>query len=280
MVISVQQKHTLTRPNLLAQNILVSDYIIKIGGFQKVFDEALGCMLTWLDWVGNGGLMTTRVGLLRGGNGGVLSTLEVAPALAAAAAFKFLTVDTLKFEPSESLLDVMLNLDGDELPVEYGAVRPTTEILSVDADKTRPLTASTTGRFSIGWCRPVAADDGDDEEDDDDTRLSRSPYVSIFSFRGVRHYSAARCRLTSSHGSVPTFCYWVLQVGKKCSIDFATQCFVFHLIISWNKNSKKKLNVHWINDSRKRIGSNFSSRLKQFQSGNDNVREISDLIGS
>ena len=103
--------------------------------------------------------MTTRVGLLRGGNGGVLSTLEVAPALAAAAAFKFLTVDTLKFEPSESLLDVMLNLDGDELPVEYGAVRPTTEILSVDADKTRPLTASTTGRFSIGWCRPVAADD-------------------------------------------------------------------------------------------------------------------------
>jgi len=50
------------------------------------------------------------VGLLRGGSGGVLSSVTLAAAM-------FLTVATLKLDPSESLLDAMLNLDGDEVPL-------------------------------------------------------------------------------------------------------------------------------------------------------------------
>ena len=47
---------------------------------------------------------------MRGGRGGVLSS----PTLAAA---MFLTVATLKLDPSESLLDAMLSFDGDEVPL-------------------------------------------------------------------------------------------------------------------------------------------------------------------
>lgn len=62
----------------------------------------------------------TRVGLLRGGNGGVFSDSFAVAILAAPAAMlpgEFLTVATLALEPIESLLDAMLNLEGDEEPL-------------------------------------------------------------------------------------------------------------------------------------------------------------------
>lgn len=60
--------------------------------------------------------MTTRVGLLRGGRGGVLSPVTGTlggETLARA----FLTVATLALDPIESLLDAILNFDGDEVPL-------------------------------------------------------------------------------------------------------------------------------------------------------------------
>ena len=54
--------------------------------------------------------MMTRVGLFRGGSGGIFaSSAEVPPAL--------LTVATLTLEPMESLLEATLILDGEHVPV-------------------------------------------------------------------------------------------------------------------------------------------------------------------
>jgi hypothetical protein len=64
--------------------------------------------------------MITRVGLLRGGNGGVLSVSFADTILEVPAAMlpgEFLTVATLALDPIESLLDAMLSLEGDEEPL-------------------------------------------------------------------------------------------------------------------------------------------------------------------
>jgi hypothetical protein len=64
--------------------------------------------------------MITRVGLLRGGNGGVLSVSFADTILEVPAAMlpgEFLTVATLALDPLESLLDAMLSLEGDEEPL-------------------------------------------------------------------------------------------------------------------------------------------------------------------
>lgn len=76
--------------------------------------------------------MTTRVGLLRGGRGGVFSpvddgiTVTVLPEA-------FLTVATLALDPIESLLEAILNLDGDEVPPLCPPLC-TVEMLSLEAD--------------------------------------------------------------------------------------------------------------------------------------------------
>lgn len=58
----------------------------------------------------------------------------------------FFTVATLAFDPIESLLDAMLNFDGDEVPLLC-----TVEMLSVEADITRaPLSSS----IRIRWISP------------------------------------------------------------------------------------------------------------------------------
>ncbi len=62
----------------------------------------------------------TRVGLLRGGNGGVLSVSFTDTILEIPAGIlpgEFLTVATLALDPMESLLDAMLSLEGDEEPL-------------------------------------------------------------------------------------------------------------------------------------------------------------------
>lgn len=60
--------------------------------------------------------MTTLVGLLRGGRGGVWSPGGIA-VVTLAAVGAFFTVATLALDPIESLLDAMLNFDGDEAPL-------------------------------------------------------------------------------------------------------------------------------------------------------------------
>ena len=77
------------------------------------------------------GFITTRVGLLRGGRGGVLSPVAGAMATETFAG-AFLTVATLALDPMESLLDAMLSLEGDDVPL--CPVLCTVEILSVEAD--------------------------------------------------------------------------------------------------------------------------------------------------
>lgn len=88
--------------------------------------------------------MTTRVGLFRGGNGGVLSPLVVttgvlfgveAMLLTLELIGAFLTVATLAFDPIESLLEAILSLDGEDVPLLPLCI---VEMLSVDADM--PLT--------------------------------------------------------------------------------------------------------------------------------------------
>ena len=100
--------------------------------------------------------MTTRVGLLRGGNGGVVSPPpfvttweafggEAVTLLKVELMGAFLTVATLAFDPIESLLDAMLSLDGDDVPL---LPLSTVEMLSVDADMPLVLPSSVRTRLA------------------------------------------------------------------------------------------------------------------------------------
>lgn len=84
--------------------------------------------------MGNGGLITTRVGLLRGGSGGVFSAMV--------ASATFFTVEMLKLEPRESLLDAILSFEGDEVTELPLLVLRAVRILSVDAERALLLTYS------------------------------------------------------------------------------------------------------------------------------------------
>lgn len=86
--------------------------------------------LKFTDWGWTDGFITTRVGLLRGGRGGVLSAGTLAAQVTLPG--PFLTVATLALDPMESLLDAMLSFEGDEVPLCPALC--TVEMLSVEAD--------------------------------------------------------------------------------------------------------------------------------------------------
>lgn len=84
---------------------------------------------------GAGDFMTTRVGLLRGGRGGVFSPVDgTADGITETVLPEaFLTVATLALDPIESLLEAILNFDGDEVPPLCPPLC-TVEMLSLEAD--------------------------------------------------------------------------------------------------------------------------------------------------
>lgn len=123
----------------------------------------------------------TRVGLFRGGRGGVLSPVigvlgsaELVVTVTPAGAT--LTVATLALDPIESLLDAKLSLEGEDVPLR---VLCTVGMLSVEADipltPTLPpfiLLSSTLIRLE-SFARP----EGEDLEEADVARPRRSPFT-------------------------------------------------------------------------------------------------------